>query len=219
MQNAAALGLPALILPFARQYPSSQPLHDCCTILLQPCHNAQAFTAAPGDNRSELCQPCKGRCGPLARSWVVGEDLGGLPAGAELRAGAFALCERRLRAPLGVCVPSGVRLSSPMCSTMTLLQHGNDSLLSALVVPCATLRPTASNARDMSFLPVLRGQLCLPHPGAETSLGACRCRGALSSAGSTRATGKRPPSTATRPRRAPAGAAGLGAALTARKTA
>lgn len=35
--------------------------------------------------------------------------MGGLPAGAELVAGAFVLCERLPRAPYGVCVPSGVR--------------------------------------------------------------------------------------------------------------
>ena len=102
-----------------RQFPgSTRPASRCITAV--PPYLTYVTTAnclaAPGDGQSELCQPFKGRCGPLARSWVLGEDLGGLPAGAELRAGAFALCERRLRAPLGVCVPSGVRWASPVRS-------------------------------------------------------------------------------------------------------
>ena len=40
---------------------------------------------------------------------MLGGDLGGLPAGAELDAGAFVLCERLPRAAYGVCVPSAVR--------------------------------------------------------------------------------------------------------------
>lgn len=57
----------------------------------------------------ELCQPCTGRCGRLARTWVVGADLGGLRQGAALQAGEFSLCERALFAPRGVCVPAQVR--------------------------------------------------------------------------------------------------------------
>ena len=70
------------------------------------------WSACAEDNTSELCQPCKGRCGPLARSWVLDAERGGLKAGAVLGAGAVALCERHTRAARGVCVPSLVRPSA-----------------------------------------------------------------------------------------------------------
>ncbi len=62
-----------------------------------------------GDSRAELCQNCTSRCGTLARTWVLDRDMGGLTAGTVIPQGTFSLCERRLRAKVGYCVPAQVR--------------------------------------------------------------------------------------------------------------
>ena len=61
-----------------------------------------------GDDRAELCQNCTSRCGTLARTWVLDRDMGGLTAGTVMAEGTFSLCERRLRAKVGYCVPAQV---------------------------------------------------------------------------------------------------------------
>jgi len=109
--------------------------------------DAAARPADASDAQSELCQPCKGRCGRLARTWALEQPLAGLAAGAVLHVGAFSLCERHTRAPRGVCVPGLVR---PAGARTVLTTR---AVLSSVAASCSLASTLWDVGRPRAFRP------------------------------------------------------------------